>query len=178
MGKALRREHIDYFTSRMTEHDRVINWVIIVNQHEYLFKISRTLPGSASDVIVHLTDAYRYGLAEFFARPNELKVGSYIVLGMPHADVASEVIEEAKRHRIGIGHIGKFMGALNYEKIWEYLTRTNENRKRRSNCEEKRGPRVETCRRDSYTHRRLFLRKSSWCFVRCWRDRHKFAQCP
>ena len=122
MGKALRQEHIDYFTSRMTEHDRVINWGIIVNQHEHLFKISRTLPSSASDVIVHLTDAYRYGLAEFFARPNELKVGSYIVLGMPHADVDSEVTEEAKRHRIGIGHIGKFMGALNYKKIWEYLT--------------------------------------------------------
>ena len=101
----------------------------IVNEHEYLFRIRRTLSGSESDVIVHLTDAYRYGLAEFFARPKQLRAGSYVVIGMPHADADSEVIEKAKKHRIGIGHIGKFMGALNSTKIWEYMT-TDERRQK------------------------------------------------
>ena len=122
MGKALRPEHIAFFTSRMDEHDQVNNWMLIENQHEYLFRIRRTLNGTESDVIVHLTDAYHYGLAEFFARPNELQAGSYVVIGMPHANVGSEVIERAKGHRIGIGHIGKFMGALNYKNVWEYMT--------------------------------------------------------
>ena len=122
MGKALRPEHIAYFTSRMNEHSRVRNWLPIEDEHEYLFRIRRKLTGSESDVIVHLTDAYRYGLAEFYARPNQLRAGSYIVIGMPHADAASEVIEQAKEHSIGVGHIRKFMGALNYENIWEYLT--------------------------------------------------------
>ena len=122
MGKVLRREHIAFFTARMNEHNLVSIWQPIANKEEYLFKIKRRISGAEEDVIVHLTDAYRYGLAEFFARPDQLRADSYIVLGMPHADAALEVIELAKKHRIGIGHIGKFMGALNYRNIWEYMT--------------------------------------------------------
>ena len=73
-------------------------------------------------MIVHLTDAYRYGLAEFYARPTQLRSGSYVVIGMPHADAATEAIETAKLAQVGIGHIGKFMGALNYKRMWEYMT--------------------------------------------------------
>ena len=122
MGKELRKVHIAFFTERMDEHSRVSNWMPISNQHEYLFSITRTRSGCESDVIVHLTDAYRYGLAEFFARPRQLRSGSYVVIGMPHASADSEVIERAKEDRIGIGHIGKFMGALNSKNVWEYLT--------------------------------------------------------
>ena len=104
MGKALRQEHITYFTARMDEHDRVVNWEPIANEYDFLFRIRRTLDGSRSDVIAHLTDAYRYGLAEFFARPNPLGAGSFVVMGMPHADADPEVVEIAKKHRIGIGH--------------------------------------------------------------------------
>ncbi len=129
MGKALRPEHISFFTARMNDHTRVRAWEPIANRHEYLFRIRRTLSGSQSDVIVHLTDTYRYGLAEFFARPKEIRAGSYVVIGMPHADAAPEVIEKAREHRIGIGHIRKFMGALNYKNIWEYMTVDERRRK-------------------------------------------------
>ena len=129
MGKTLRPEHIAFFTARMNEHNLVSSWVVIDNPHEYLFRIRRILHGSESDVIVHLTDAYRYGSAEFIARPEQLKAGSYVVIGMPHADADPELIEKAKEHRIGIGDIGKFMGALNYEKIWEYMTPDERERK-------------------------------------------------
>ena len=129
MGKALRQEYITYFTARMDEHDRVVNWEPIANEYEFLFRIRRTLDGSRSDVIAHLTDAYRYGLAEFFARPNPLGAGSFVVMGMPHADADPEVVEIAKKHRIGIGHIGKLMGALNYKNIWEYMTPDERRRK-------------------------------------------------
>ena len=122
MGKALRPEHVAFFTTRMNEHSRVIRWEMIDHQHEFLFKITRDLSGRASKVTVHLTDAYRYGFAEFFARPSRLRVGSFVVIGMPHAYADSEVIEQAKEQRIGIGHIGKFMGALNSKNIWEYMT--------------------------------------------------------
>ena len=121
MGKQLRPEHIGFFTDRMDEHSRVLNWVPIEHQHECLFRIRRSISRSQQDVVVHLTDAYLYGLAEFYARPSELKSGSFVVIGMPHADTSSEVIEEAKKYGIGIGHIGKFMGALNVQNVWEYL---------------------------------------------------------
>lgn len=122
MGKVLRPEHIAFFTTKMDEHNLVNSWEPIENEDEYLFRIRRTLSGSRSDVIVHLTDAYRYGLAEFFARPKQLRAGSFVVIGMPHADAAADVIETAKLTHIGIGHIGKFMGALNHKNIWEYIS--------------------------------------------------------
>ena len=122
MGKALRREHITFFTARMDEHDLVERWVPIPDEHEYLFRITRLIAGVRSYVTVHLTDAYSYGLAELYARPKQLKAGSFVVIGMPHAHSSEEVIEKAKEHQIGIGHIGKFMGALNSTKLWEYKT--------------------------------------------------------
>ena len=121
MGRSLRPEHITFFTTRMNEHNLVVSWEPIADKHEYLFKVQRTLQGSVNEVIVHLTDAYRYGLADFFARPGQLKAGSYVVIGMPHADAGQSVIDKAKEHRIGVGRIGNFMGALNYQNIWEYM---------------------------------------------------------
>ena len=129
MGRVLRPEHISYFTDRMDDHDKVDHWEIIDNQDEYLFRIKRMVAGSRSDVVVHLTDAYRYGLAEFFARPDQLVAYSFVVLGLPHGDFGEDVVEAAKRKRIGVGHIGKFMGALNFRNIWEYMTPEERNRK-------------------------------------------------
>ena len=61
--------------------------------------------------------------------PAALGAGSFVVMGMPHADADLEVVEIAKKHRIGIGHIGKSMGALNYKNIWEYMTPDERRRK-------------------------------------------------
>ena len=140
MGKALRREHLNFFTARLDEHSRISTWELIDDEHEYLFRVVRTLSGSTNDVIVHLTDAYLYGLAEFFASPRQLRTGSFVVIGMPHASAAPEVIDEMKQRRIGIGHIGKFMGALNNRNIWEYMTpaerREEQEKRRRKESEE------------------------------------------
>lgn len=129
MGKVLRSEHLDFFASRMNEHDKVISWMPIPSEDEYLFRITRRTGNSRNNIIVHLTDAYRYSLAEFYARPSELKAGSFVVIGMPHADAYDDVIDEARKGRIGVGHIGKFMGALNYRRMWEYWS--PEERRRR-----------------------------------------------
>ena len=129
MGKGLHQQHIAFFTSKMDEHSRVVNWMLIEDQYEYIFRIRRRLHGSESDVIVHLTDAYRYGFSDFFTRPNQLRTGSFVVIGMPHADVDPAAIGEARQHCIGIGHIGKFMGALNFENIWKYMTPDERQRK-------------------------------------------------
>lgn len=124
MGQTLRPEHLNFFTERMDEHDRVVTWTPIFHKHEFLFTIKRQLHHSTNNIVVHLTDAYRYGLAEFYSRPKQLRAGSFVVIGMPHASAPSEVIKEARKHRVGVGHIGKFMGALNYRRVWEYMTPT------------------------------------------------------
>ena len=120
MGKVLRREHLAFFTERMDEHNRVLTCEMIPDRYEYLFRVKRTLRGRESDVIVHLTDAYQYSFSEFYNRPDQLRSSSFVVLGLPHGSADSDVIEEAKEHCIGVGHIGKFMGALTRRDLWEY----------------------------------------------------------
>lgn len=131
MGRSLRPEHLEFFRNRMNEHDKVVSWSVVPSEEEYLFRISRQTRYSKSDVIVHLTDVYRYSLAEFYARPPEVRAGSFVVIGMPHADAYEDVIEEAREMKIGIGHIGKFMGALNYRNMWEYLSPEERQRQER-----------------------------------------------
>ena len=133
MGKALHRQHINFFMTKMDEHNLVTNWHPIENQDEYLFNVSRTLRRVQSNVVVHLSDAYRYGLAEFYTRPKDLGTGSFVVIAMPHASVDDAAVEKAKEHGIGIGHIGKFMGALNFKNIWEYMTPEEKKRKEEGN---------------------------------------------
>ena len=144
MGKSLLPVHLRFFTERMDEHDLVIRWELIDDEQEYLFRIRRSLSGTQDEIIVHLTDAYRYGLAEFYARPNQLRAGSYVVIAILHASAAYEVTEKANEARIGIGYTKDFMGALNYRNVWEYVS--PEERRRRA--EEQRQSESEAQGRD------------------------------
>jgi hypothetical protein len=48
---------------------------------------------------------------------------SFVVLGLPHAhEASSALIAEARSDGVGIGHIGKFMGALNSHDVSTYET--------------------------------------------------------
>jgi hypothetical protein len=104
----------------MIEHTCVERWEPLDNAVEYLYLIERKrgLP----DVRVHLSDAYEYSRGEYLARPEEVAGGNvFVVLGDPHASGPSAaLVAEARKDRVGIGHIGKFMGALNSRNVWEY----------------------------------------------------------
>lgn len=106
----------------MDDHNIVRSWDPLDNRDEYLYRIVRTkgLPV----VHVHLSDAYEYSRAEYLSRPKEVeRDNSFIMLALPHAHEASaELIAEARRNGLGIGHIGKFMGALNMRNVSQYET--------------------------------------------------------
>lgn len=104
----------------MNEHDLVVSYPPLDNDDEYVYLITRArgLPA----VRVHLSDAYEYTRAEFLARPTEVtERNSFVVLGLPHAYPPGEaLIEEAQREGVGIGKIGKLMGALNKPDVSAY----------------------------------------------------------
>ena len=83
MGKALRPEHIRFFTKRMDEHDLVSNCVLVANDHEFLFKIRRTLAGSES------ADRRLPILAEFYVRPKGAESDC------PHADPTTRLLRRS-----------------------------------------------------------------------------------
>lgn len=132
MGKNLRPEHLNFFYNRMAEHDRVSSFDPLPSEGDYLYVIHRTK--GWPDVTVHLSDAYDYSFAEYIGRPDQLKRNSFAVIALPHAhSAAAAVVDNARDDGIGVGNIGKFMGALNYEKVWTYLT--PDERKERDNAE-------------------------------------------
>jgi hypothetical protein len=132
LGKNLRPEHLTFFRTRMEEHDRVMSVETIASQLEYLYIVHRT--SRLPDVSVHLTDVYEYSELDYVARPKELKRNSFIVIALPHAhDVTEALVERAQSDRIGIGKIGKFMGALSKRDVWDYETpQEREDRERRA----------------------------------------------
>jgi hypothetical protein len=106
----------------MNEHNRVDTWEPLDNDEVYLYLVRRTM--GLPDVRVHLSDAYEYTRAEYLARPAEMtKRNSFVVLGLPHATTPrGTLVAEAGEDGVGIGDIGKFMGALNSRRVWEYQT--------------------------------------------------------
>lgn len=121
MGKELRRQHLGYFSARMKEHTAVSDCKAIYSKDHYLFKIELLKGGSIN---VLLTDAYQFSLADTLLMPENI---DYVVMGMPHAGYSEDAARVLKANHIGIGKIGKFMGAINTPKPWEY--RTPEERK-------------------------------------------------
>jgi hypothetical protein len=121
LGRNLRPAELDFFRQRMSEHDCIESYAPLDNPEEYVYlmKRSRGLP----DVRVCLTDAYVYSRAEYLSRPKEIRVrNSFVVYFNNYYPPGDALIAEAKKEGVGLGGIGKFMGALNSRNVWEYET--------------------------------------------------------
>src|SRR6267378_5532544 len=99
MGRALHRQHIRWFLERMNGHDKVKSCTPIDSDDEFLFRVERV--GGLRDIVVHLTDAYRYGEVDFLARPKEIGRGAYVVMGMPHADYDENLVGKMRDQGVG-----------------------------------------------------------------------------
>lgn len=120
MGKNLHRTNLGFFCARMDEHTAVSNYRIIYSDEHYLFNLDLI---KGESITVLLTDAYHFSKADILSMPQDV---DYVVV-VPHADYSRDAEQVLKDKHIGIGHIGKFMGAINTPKPWEY--RTPEERK-------------------------------------------------
>ena len=117
MGTDLRQEIIVFFKERMDRHRRVASLVDISDEDNFIVRVDRQgLPS----LNVHLSDAYCYTEAEFLSRPASIQQGDFILVAKPEGSVTDEALQHAKAERIGIGQIGKLMGALNYPEVWNY----------------------------------------------------------
>ena len=115
MGKDLHIQNLTFFYDRMADHTGVSSYEVIPEDEHYLFRVLRKKYGS---VLVLLTDAYEFSEADAFLMPPET---DYIVV-VPHASYDTAIRRHLAREQVGIGYIGKFMGAINYSRPWEYLT--------------------------------------------------------
>ena len=124
MSDKLTPSIVTFFLARMGEHNRVASYRQI-EADECLFELSRN--DGLPNVTVHLSNAYEYTDGEYIARPSQIGRGDFVLIARPEAiwndDVPMQIVETARGDGIGIGKIGKLMGALNFAEIWKFRTR-------------------------------------------------------
>jgi hypothetical protein len=119
MGTNLKPSVLGFFNARMAEHSRVSLHTRTPRADEYVFEIQRK--DGLPTINVHVSDAYDYGLVDYLARPKQIGRGDFILIVRPEARFDRSLIERARKDGIGIGMIGKLMGALNLEDVYKYV---------------------------------------------------------
>src|ERR1700687_3915501 len=94
---------VDFFTRKMSEYSRVKNYTRLPIAYEYIYKIERK--DGLPDVNVLLSDAYRFGMADYLGCPSYIGRGDFILIARPEAGFDRAVAEKAKEDGIGIGQI-------------------------------------------------------------------------
>ena len=119
MGKDLHPSILKFFAERMEEHDAISAMSKVTDDDDHLYKLHRARFGDT--MRVWLCDAYLFTDAEFFNRPSAIIEGDYIIVGKPEGGIAVDH-DLIRQYKIGVGKIGKFMGAVNFRKTWRFLT--------------------------------------------------------
>lgn len=119
MGKDLHPSIRTFFLDRMHEHDAVSAVDLLPDEDNFLYELRR--PRFQDTITVWLSDAYLFTDAEFHNRPANIGAGDYIIVGKPEGGIAVDY-DLIRQYNIGVGKIGKFMGALNIREAWRFLT--------------------------------------------------------
>lgn len=118
MQPDLHPDILRFFCERMSEHSKVVGFQQIPPPYDLLFRIDRV--GDLPPVVVYLIDAYLYGEMDYISRPSCLGRGDFILIATPEGDYDFTVLKRARADGIGIGRIGKLMGALHKREVWLY----------------------------------------------------------
>ncbi len=122
MGRNLHYSILQFFEKILNEHKMVISWERVDNStenHDYLYLLHRA--NGLNDMIVLVSDEYRYSLTHYFQKPHEISEGSFIYIARPEAMYDFAIVEYAQQDKISIGKLSAIMGALYKEKHWNYV---------------------------------------------------------
>lgn len=119
MSKDLHPSIRTFFLARMNDHDAVSAVDLLPNDDDFIYELRRSR--FRDTITVWLSDAYLFTDADFYNRPGALSEGDYIIVGKPEGGIAVDY-ELIRQYKIGVGKIGKFMGAINLPEPWRFLT--------------------------------------------------------
>jgi hypothetical protein len=115
MGKNLHYTIRPFIERALNSHFSVERFELIDNDDFFIYKVYRR--NGMSPVFVVLSDDYYFGYASLQNKPAVLKDGGFFLIARPEASgfEGNEPLE-----KLGIGKIGKLLGALNMEDFWNY----------------------------------------------------------
>lgn len=119
MGKDIHYSLISFFEERMKGHDKVESYSRQDDPNDILYTIDRT--AGLSTLTVYLSDAYAFTLNDYYSKPEILQKGDFILVTKPEASYNSAAEDVARIEGIGLGPIGKLMGALNKRDVSTYV---------------------------------------------------------
>lgn len=115
MGKNLHYSIIPFIEQSLMNHRAVREIEKIELDNYYAYRIKRNF--RLSNVIIVLSDDYYFGSSSLQNKPSILKNGGFFLVARPEANVIQDNIPS---ERLGIGKIGKLLGALNCKEYWNY----------------------------------------------------------
>jgi hypothetical protein len=115
MGKDLHYTIRPFIEKVLNNHFSVERIEEIELDEFYAYKVYRRR--GMSEVIVVLSDDYYFGAASLQNKPNILKDGGFFLIARPEANDFEVNIPSEK---LGVGKIGKLLGALNQEDFYNY----------------------------------------------------------
>lgn len=115
MGKDLHYSIRPFIEKALNSHFAVERFELIDNDEYFIYKVYRR--NEMSEIIVVLSDDYYFSSASLQNKPAILKDGGFFLIARPEASgfEGNEPLE-----KLGIGKIGKLLGALNKEDFWNY----------------------------------------------------------
>jgi hypothetical protein len=117
MGKDLHYSILPFIKNALNRHINVAAIFPIDDPDFYIFKIVRT--GAFDDIYLVLSDDYHFGDYNYISKHPILKDGGFILIARPEAN-DYDINEPG--NQIGVGKIGKLLGALNRNDFWNYIT--------------------------------------------------------
>lgn len=124
MGKDLHYSIRPFIEQALNNHCAVESIEPIVLDDFYAYMVNRRR-GMASMVVV-LSDDYYFGAASLQSKPAILKDGGFFLIAKPEATGFGG---NKPNEKLGIGKIGKLIGALNREDFWNYEPPKKEEKK-------------------------------------------------
>lgn len=115
MGKDLHYSILPFIKNALIGHDKVLDVISIPDPDFFIFQIIRA--GKLSSLYVVLSDDYHFGDYNKMIKHSILKDGGFILLARPEAN---NFDANEPNNKIGIGKIGKLLGAIHRDDFWNY----------------------------------------------------------
>lgn len=112
----LLQSSVDFFRSVLQTHSSVERYSCA---GDHIYHVKRK---AGSDVEVYLTNLYTIGIADYVDIRSRFPDVNCIVVASMWNSYTSDAKKMAVADRIGMFDIKEFMGAINYEALWKYLS--------------------------------------------------------
>jgi hypothetical protein len=108
--------HYDFFEGQMGKHGRV---AALTPQGNGVYELTRA---RGDNLRVFICECYAFGIAEYIETVEQLGPINAAIINSAWCGYSPDAKRHCREESVGLFKIGEFMGALNRDDYWNYLT--------------------------------------------------------